>query len=705
MEVRDERVQLYPVHNPRRLEDVDETLRGFKGRERAMLTALREPHARNGASANSSFAGASSAVYGVVGGAHTPAAAVTAADSPPPLMSTTGASAMSSAGGDPGAAAAPAAATAARDLRPRQCEMQELVRQMRSVDVRRLADRVGALAAAAAAQPSRVSRVPRLQWRRGGDVSSSASTAGAEEEEGDGDELQALLRHIAVFLHHVAECADRFLRLAEDETRESAAAAAAAAAAAVVMEAGEGGETGGDRHAAAAAAAVAPSRGDRAERDVVTAAAAAPRSPDAPHRSRLRRRPSCVRGVRSQTAAVSVSPTTATTATSPRDTTPPTSTKRRGGRVDSSPPTYRAATVSPLTTSSPRTPSPPAPPHFRGAQRALRVPAATAARGADAEAARRGAHTLTAPCATSPPPSPPATAPPVHGGALVLRSPPPPPTRRRVVSWTPSSPPSELRSACASLRHGDCVVLEPGVYHAALVLEDCGCVELASAYPGAAVVLRPSSEVEPVLSVRGSGSRVELRGIVLVQGGGTEEAEAAAPPPRAAAQVPLLCISDGAAVRATAAHFYGGIGGGVVVTGAHSHATLDLCLVSLCSFAGVFARDGASVRVERSKIKKSEAGVRVLQASALLQESTVEDCRTDGVVVYQGGLAVVERCGLANNGGNGVFLDGAAEARVTASTIELNAIYGVQRHRGSSLHVRTSHIRDNGLLPISDEGV
>ncbi|TPP54552.1 Right handed beta helix region family protein [Leishmania donovani] len=829
MDVREELAQLYRTYNPRRLKDIEEIAERFKGREHAMMTALREKYARHGVSTDSSFAGGSAVSWAEVLPRQTTSRTVEAAAAAPAAVDETDSSTPApapspsrtadapcaeSASGDAAPAAAfralitpscsgsPAtehsttatavAAAAARHQRHR--EMVQLIDQLRSVDVGRLAERMAMLSAPA---PSPASRTPRLPWRQ----SREASALEVDNDRNDGRynnsinsrELAELLRHTAVFLNFFSQCASRFLLLAEEEEHLADAALTTSegplpsrappqsqerrAAVEVPqrpphhgnhttcgrkdnaeqMRRGAGGPPhgsgshghnrwcggsshGGNAERAARGIDISASSSKThmehpativpvpvhcaASSPTPSAAAAAPvHSRDVDHAdatvSSHHRRSSCVRGIR-QLPLFSTLPLRSSSASPPpraawRDGERVTGVGDRGGGSRS--PTYRTTTVSPLTSPkgrrsghSPHTPSQPR--YSRGGA----VPRASAA--ATTMRTPAGQRSSSSPLACSPaatPPRPP-TSPPMHGGALVLRSPPSPLARRRVHTWTPSSQSNRYTAACAALRSGDCVVLQPGVYYEELVLEGCGHVELTSAYPGAAVVLRPSSDLAPALRIRGAYSRVELKGIVLVQGDWAE-AEAAARVGAAASvaprssfstapPLPLLSVSDGAALQATACHFYGGAGGGVVIAGPHTHATLDLCLISLCGFAGIYVHHGASVEVRQSKVKKSEAGLRVLQSSFYVHESTLEENKTDGIVVYEGGVGILEGSSVMNNGGNGLFLEGGAgeEVRVIASTIELNALYGVHRFRGSTLHIRSSYIRDNGLLPISEDG-
>ncbi|AIN95126.1 hypothetical protein LPMP_010250 [Leishmania panamensis] len=829
MDVREELVQLYRTYNPRRLKDIDAILEQFKGRERAMVTALREKYTRGGASADSSFTGASAAPLAEVPSRQTvtrevaaapppPTAAAAVGEAPlsapvpPPPSSTaahlsfadrsTGEAALSTFIPSPcagSAAIGPATATAAGTApAERHREMARLIDQMCSVDVERLAGRVAMLSASA---PSPSLRTPRLRWRTQSrealvlQVDGEGNAGRYSSSSSSNRELTELLRHTAVFLNFFSQCARRFLLLAEEEWGRLAGSALTASDGAASswvpprmearrtavevpqrsphqghlstrgskdnaepMRSGVDGpphdngnherdrwcgssssNNGGNDENAAPGIGTHPLSSTRARIQPNAAIvsppehyAGAPPTPSAvaapvhscdvnqAHAtvSSSRRRSSCVRGIRQPSLfSSSASPPRASTGSPPLP-----ATERGGDRVaGSSSPTYRTTTVSPLTSStsrrsghSPRTPSPPSPPRHSGGE-------ATSGASAAAVTVRTHAdqHSPSLPLDDSPAATPPRPldSPPTHGGALILRPPPAltPLARRRVHTWTPSSQLNRYAAACAALQSGDCVVLQPGVYYEELVLDNCGHVELASAYPGAAVVLRPSSKLAPALRIRGARSQVELKGVVLVQGEGIEAKDTQMVAAASAAlsstfstapALPLLSVSDGAVLQATACHFYGGAGGGVIIAGPHTHATLDLCLISLCSFAGIYVHNGASVEVRQSKVKKSEAGLRALEASFYVSESTLEENKTDGIVVYKGSMGVLEGSSLLNNGGNGLFLEGGSgeEVRVIGSTIELNAFYGVQRSRSSTLHIQSSYIRDNGLLPISEEG-
>ncbi|KPA73669.1 hypothetical protein ABB37_09606 [Leptomonas pyrrhocoris] len=672
-------------------------------------------------------------------------------------------------------------------------EMRTLIRQMTSLDAGKLAMRVEELTRSSAHEDDDDgARIPRLQWRRRDNTHIDTPASFARKTP---DNVSAVLLHTSVYVKFFAECAHRYVELAQAEQRyweaqqrqkheqreatDSNAAAATAGNAATPNNA-DTHDTSVRRkdvplissslptHTAALHSPMtSSSRSSNGNNDNVDEAVPQQRAYEATLRRPTNSSPHSGR-VESTTATAAkdrhgaspsspsppfLSPSPPSTQHGGRSTPSAVRSIRRvrsasplstddAGSSSNHPPARRSTTVSPLTSpDGPRSSpewrrrqeddgddddvfSPTDTPHRRRSLSHTPPPAASSKEGAPLRHADIFREELSAP------PPPPGSPPPQFYGPLttmpaVAHSP-----AKRVLHWAPSaSQGNRYGLSCATLTSGDCVVLQPGVYYENLRLEHCGTVELTSAFPGAAVVLRPFSDLEPVLTVSGAAAQVKLTGIVLVQGDmmssseEEEEVQQTRPPHHhypsntgvdhgrqqqsgerhGRPAVPLLSVTDGATVTATASHFYGGTGGGVVAAGRHTRLQLDLCLISLCRFAGVYLHGGATADVTQSKIKKSEVGLRVLQGSFFVSETAFEDNRSDGVVVYEGSIGVLERSNIFSNGGNGVFLASGTELRVVASTIELNALYGVQRSRGSTLHVKTSFVRDNGLLPINEE--
>lgn len=659
----------------------------------------------------------------------------------------------------------------------RQAEMRDLLRQMTSLDVAQLASRVEEMVRSAALVTSggsaaEGSRIPRLQWRREQREATSMPHL-APSVSGGQDSMAAVLQHTSVFLAFFARCARRYVALAEAEqqhweTQQRTSKLEEMQQQKDVAQSGALSREIVKENTTVASSSAENNRGSgfgTPFHDSSPTKKATLRNPDASHTSpsfflspsppplpspppalptkRSRRSvtssSSCVRNIRRASSdAAAASPLSMD------------GVHHNAGGGDGSPPACRTTTVSPLTspddhssssstpeqasrrggersaTASPpsavphdgwrsRTHSPPSPPQAPAPQYRAEEGRGDHQSGSSSDVRLRDSFSFSS--ASPPPPLPlvPPPPQPFSAGSLALM--PPETTKaKRVLHWAPVlGLQSRYSPLCNTLESGDCIVLQPGVYYENLRLRDCGRVELTSAYPGAAVVLRPFSDLEPVLSVAGAGTQVRLTGVVLVQGevssdassiGKEGEAAGGATLPAAPRDTPavaLLAIHDGAEVTATACHFYGGTGGGIVAAGRHTRLRLDLCLISLCHFAGVYVHGGASTDITQSKIKKSEVGMRVLQGSFFVSETTFEDNRSDGLVVYEESMGVLERSNVFNNSGNGVFLSSGTEVRVLASTIELNGLYGVQRARGSTLHVKSSFIRDNGLLPINEE--
>lgn len=303
---------------------------------------------------------------------------------------------------------------------------------------------------------------------------------------------------------------------------------------------------------------------------------------------------------------------------------------------------------------------------------------------------------------SSPPlPSPAGGPPPPRALSQAMRTP-----RVWVVDPPPDGRHSALEGPLREVRSGDTIVLQPGVYLENITVAGGIHVELTSAFPGAPVILRSQNNFQPILRIRGPKTRVAVKGVVLVSG--EVLPEASLPPRQDSSQptVPLLSVQHGARLELEGCHVYNGSGGGVTVSGVGSTARMYLCLVSLCGFAGVYAHGGAELEATQCRIKKSECGARVARgARLLLKESTVEDCETDGIIAHNHSSGVVERCAVFNNRGNGVFLSSGADLCVLTSTVELNAMFGVQRCSGATLRLQRTFVRDNGLLPVSDDGM
>ncbi|RNC54174.1 hypothetical protein TcCL_ESM08417 [Trypanosoma cruzi] len=243
----------------------------------------------------------------------------------------------------------------------------------------------------------------------------------------------------------------------------------------------------------------------------------------------------------------------------------------------------------------------------------------------------------------------------------------------------------------------DSVTLEPGVYHENLCFLNSGDVELVAVFPGAPVIIRPLSNLEPIIRAAGRKTRLRLSGVVLVENDtlGKMHVDVSAP------NCPLVAVADGAHVEFHGCHFYQG-SCAVEAVGLHTDIRLHLSLISSCTFAGVFLRHGAKAVMTQCKVTLCEAGVRVASKSSMYARETVlEENTTDGIVGYEGAEGTLERSSVLRNGGNGIFLSPGSNFMVTESTVELNGLYGIQRLQSSVLRLRDSVVRDNGLLPIN----
>ncbi|RNF14438.1 uncharacterized protein Tco025E_05843 [Trypanosoma conorhini] len=252
--------------------------------------------------------------------------------------------------------------------------------------------------------------------------------------------------------------------------------------------------------------------------------------------------------------------------------------------------------------------------------------------------------------------------------------------------------------AAGGLADTDSVTLEPGVYHENLRFVDSGAVEVVAVFPGAPVIIKPLSSLEPIIRAEGGRTRLRLSGVVLVE----SDLAGGAPAELPAAKNPLVAVTDGAHVEFHGCHLYQG-SCAVEATGPSTEVSLHLSLISSCTFAGLFLRLGATAAMTQCKVKLCEAGVRVASQSSLhARETVVEGNTTDGIVAYEGAEGKLERSSVLRNGGNGLFLSSGATFMVAESTVELNGLYGIQRLQSSGLHLRDSVVRDNALLPIND---
>ncbi|KEG10678.1 hypothetical protein DQ04_03421040 [Trypanosoma grayi] len=244
----------------------------------------------------------------------------------------------------------------------------------------------------------------------------------------------------------------------------------------------------------------------------------------------------------------------------------------------------------------------------------------------------------------------------------------------------------------------DSIVLHPGVYHENLHFVGSGAVELVAVFPGAAVIIKPLSTLEPVIRAEGSSTQLRVSGVVLVE----KDAVDSTPEDPLAQGTPLVVAAAGARVDLHGCHLYQG-SCAVEAMGAQTVAHLRLCVLSSCAFAGIFAHHGARAVVAQCKVRLCEAGIRVASKSSLhARETVVEENVTDGVVAYEGAVGLLQRCSVLRNGGNGVFLATGAALTVAESVVELNGLYGVQRLQGATLRLRDGVVRDNALLPVND---
>ncbi|ORC91228.1 uncharacterized protein TM35_000062330 [Trypanosoma theileri] len=251
------------------------------------------------------------------------------------------------------------------------------------------------------------------------------------------------------------------------------------------------------------------------------------------------------------------------------------------------------------------------------------------------------------------------------------------------------------------LADSDSITLQPGVYYENLSFIDSGDVELVAAFPGALVTIKPMSDLEPIIRVEGTNTRLRVSGIVFVQNDANDNTAADPEIPHK----PLVAVVSAARVEFHGCQFFQG-SCAVEAIGAGTTVHLRLCVLSACSFAGVFVHHGATVVSLQCSLRLCEAGIRVAGSSSIQATETVMEANTtDGVVGYAGATVTLRRCSILRNGGNGVFLASDATLVLRDCTVELNGLYGIQRLQGSILHLKDSVLRDNALLPVNNLNV
>lgn len=249
------------------------------------------------------------------------------------------------------------------------------------------------------------------------------------------------------------------------------------------------------------------------------------------------------------------------------------------------------------------------------------------------------------------------------------------------------------------LSDADTITLQPGVYYENLCFVNSGNIELVAVFPGAPVIIKPLSNLEPVIWAEGAKTRMRVSGVVFAEDDTFENLDGGV---SVSPNNPLIAVRDAASVDFYGCHFYHG-SCAVEAAGAQTDVCLRLCVLSSCAFAGVFVHHGARADMTQCKVRLCETGVRVTSHSSVrLRETVLEENLTDGIVSYEGASGVLERSSVLRNGGNGIFLSSGSAFVVTESTIELNGLYGIQRFQGSRLHLRDSIVRDNAMLPVND---
>ncbi|KAH9577839.1 Right handed beta helix domain [Trypanosoma melophagium] len=244
----------------------------------------------------------------------------------------------------------------------------------------------------------------------------------------------------------------------------------------------------------------------------------------------------------------------------------------------------------------------------------------------------------------------------------------------------------------------DSITLQPGVYYENLSFIDSGEVEIVAAFPGALVTIKPISDLEPIIRVEGTNTRLRVSGIVFSQ----NDTHNTITRDSSSSQKPLITAVSAAHVEFHGCQFFQG-SCAVEAIGLDTTVHLRLCVISACSFAGVFLHHGATVVSLQCSLRLCEAGIRVAGPSSFRATETVmETNTTDGVVGYAGALVTLRRCSILRNGGNGLFIASGATLVLRDCTVELNGLYGVQRLQGSLLHLKDSVMRDNALLPINN---
>lgn len=239
-----------------------------------------------------------------------------------------------------------------------------------------------------------------------------------------------------------------------------------------------------------------------------------------------------------------------------------------------------------------------------------------------------------------------------------------------------------LRVALRQAPAGARVLVLPGVYHEALVVERD--IHFVASEPGEAVLHGGAQPAVTVMAGRvvfegfqfrteGPGAAVKVEGGDLALSDGRIEAggEAALDLAGGAAELRGMALEGdrgvGLRVGAATASLTGcslrGLPGGGVELDREARVRMEDCLVAECGFAGLLAFEGAEVRAERCRFEGNE---------------------TSGVHAHHGAKVELVACALEANKGYGLSVLKGADAHLSQCSLKQQALAPYIRGRGAA---------------------
>lgn len=246
-----------------------------------------------------------------------------------------------------------------------------------------------------------------------------------------------------------------------------------------------------------------------------------------------------------------------------------------------------------------------------------------------------------------------------------------------------------VQAAITAAKDGDTIVVAPGTYRESLVIEKALVVrgeDAQSVILEGSIVVK-AGEAVLIADLTVHAQHVGFAGAIRVEGPGKVTLEGVVVR-RTGGLVMGLAADEGAKVQLIRCHFQRCNVG--VVVGRGARVQLSQCHLEGGDM-GISSLGAGVVTIADSIVVGSKTGIAMFEGELTMVNSTVADCKKDGVFASS---AVITGCTITGNQGNGIILYNAPSGTVQGCTITGNGT-GVQIREESAVTLERNTIESN----------